>query len=213
MADRKKPKFYVVWEGRRPGIYSSWADAQEQVNGYAGAKFKSFESRAEAEAAFRGAYRDHVGKTAVAAVKSLTELEALGVNLDAVAVDAACAGVPGIMEYQGVIIRTGEQFFHAGPYHDGTNNIGEFLAIVQALMMLKQEGKPNVPIYSDSKTARAWVREKAYRTNLARTPHNAPIFDLLGWALTWLKQNPVTNPILMWETEAWGEIPADFGRK
>jgi ribonuclease HI len=211
VAERKKQKFYVVWEGRRPGIYTNWPDAQEQVTAYRGAKFKSFDSRGEAEAAFRGAYEQHVGKPA--GWRPVEDLGALGVRLDGVAVDAACAGVPGPMEYQGVVIRTGEQMFHAGPYHDGTNNVGEFLAIVQALMMLKDEGKPDVPVYSDSKTARSWVEQKTYRTNLARTPRNGPIFDLLDWGVEWLKKNRVTNPILVWETERWGEIPADFGRK
>ena len=44
------------------------------------------------------------------------------------AVDAACSGNPGPMEYQCIDLQTGAQVFHYGPIH-GTNNIGEFLAI------------------------------------------------------------------------------------
>ena len=47
------------------------------------------------------------------------------------AVDAACSGNPGPMEYQCIDLQTGAQVFHYGPIH-GTNNIGEFLAIVHA---------------------------------------------------------------------------------
>jgi ribonuclease HI len=212
MADRKRPKFYVVWGGRKPGIYTTWADAQEQVVGYQGAKYKSFPSREEAETAFQGAYRDYIGKEKIAP-RSPAQLEALGVNLDAVAVDAACSGAPGPMEYRAVWVRTGEELFHGGPYEEGTNNVGEFLAIVHALALLKKQGKPDVPIYSDSMNAASWVRFRTCRTKLTPTPRNTRIFELLTRAVMWLKENPVTNPILKWDTEHWGEIPADFGRK
>lgn len=48
-----KQKFYVVWRGLAPGIYTSWADTERQVKGVAGARYKSFASRAEAEAALQ----------------------------------------------------------------------------------------------------------------------------------------------------------------
>ena len=48
----KKEKYYVVWAGVNPGIYTSWTDCQLQTKGYEGAKYKSFESREEAEKAF-----------------------------------------------------------------------------------------------------------------------------------------------------------------
>jgi ribonuclease HI len=209
---RRIEKFYVVWEGHQPGIYTSWPETLRQVEGYGRAKYKSFESREQAEAAFRGYYWDHAGKPAAPA-RTVAELESLGVNLDAVAVDAACAGTPGPMEYRGVLIRTGEQLFQAGPFEEGTNNAGEFLAIVHALALLKQRDQPDTPIYSDSQIARAWIRKRTCRTNLQPTPRNKRIFELLTRAVMWLKENPVTNPILVWKTEEWGEIPADYGRK
>lgn len=210
---KAKPKFYVVWEGRNPGIFSTWADAERQVAGFAGAKFKSFASRIEAEQAYRGNYQDFTGKETRTVRKSRQELERLGVQFDGVAVDAACAGVPGPLEYRGVLLDTGEELFHQGPYEDGTNNIGEFLALVHALALLEKQGKPHVPIYSDSRTALAWVQARQCRTKHERSTRNEPLFRLIDRAEAWLRQNPVRNPLRKWETEEWGEVPADFGRK
>jgi ribonuclease HI len=69
------------------------------------------------------------------------------------------------------------------------------------------------PIYSDSRTAIAWVKAKRIRTNLDRTAKNEQLFQLVDRALDWLKSNTWKNSILKWETAYWGEIPADFGRK
>ena len=127
--------------------------------------------------------------------------------------DAACSKNPGPVEYQGVWVRTGERIFHAGPFADGTNNIGEFLALVHGLALLKQQGRPHTPIYTDSRTARAWVRNRQLKTTLTPTDSNAQLFAMVKRALNWLRENEITNPILTWDTPVWGEIPADFGRK
>lgn len=210
---KTKSKFYVVWEGRKPGIYTAWDDAETQVAGFAGAKFKSFATRHEAEQAYAANYWQFAGKDTKTLKKSREELERLGVRFDGIAVDAACAGVPGPVEYRGVSLASGEVVFHKGPYEDGTNNIGEFLALVHALAMLEQQGKPDVPIYSDSKTALAWVRDRKCRTRHERSSGNEELFRLVDRAEAWLSSNPVRNPLLKWETEEWGEVPADFGRK
>ncbi|MBL7827056.1 MAG: ribonuclease H family protein [Saprospiraceae bacterium] len=205
-----KKKFYVVWEGRKPGIYSTWDECKAQVEGVAQAKYKSFESQAEAEAAFKSDYWKFVQKSTAAK----TPKQPVGKFIrESVAVDAACSGNPGDMEYQGVWTVDGKQLFHVGPLPDGTNNIGEFLAIVHALAMLKLQNKPNLPIYSDSKTAQGWVKKGKCNTKLEATGRNAKIFELIDRAEKWLAINKITNPILKWETDVWGEIPADFGRK
>ena len=134
------------------------------------------------------------------------------VKANAWAVDAACSGNPGPMEYQAIDLQTGAQVFHFGPMQ-GTNNIGEFLAIVHALALCAKTGQTQLPIYSDSRNAIAWVKQRHCRTKLAPTAANAPIFDLIRRAEAWLHAHTYTNPILKWETEAWGENPADFGRK
>ena len=130
-----------------------------------------------------------------------------------ISVDAACSGNPGTMEYQGVDTLTKRRIFHQGPFKDGTNNIGEFLALVHGLGYLKKHGHDTVPIFTDSVTAMAWVRNKKAKTTLERTPNNAILFELVARAEQWLKTNTYNNPIIKWDTEKLGEIPADFGRK
>ena len=131
----------------------------------------------------------------------------------ALAVDAACAGNPGRMEYQGVQVNNGKVIFKMGPYPEATNNIGEFLAIVHALSFLNAKGFPDTPIYSDSVTGMAWVRKKKANTKLAPTARNREIVDLISRAEKWLRTHTYRNPVLKWDTDKWGEIPADFGRK
>jgi ribonuclease HI len=116
------------------------------------------------------------------------------------------------MEYRGVYVADGTEIFHVGPFEDGTNNIGEFLGIVHALALLAQK-KSNLPIYSDSVNAIKWVERKKCNTKLKETSRNQIIFELIARAEKWLNENTYSNPILKWQTEIWGEIPADFGRK
>ncbi len=213
----KKQKYYVVWAGLKPGIYPNWPDAKAQIDGFAGAKYKSFESRDEAETAYRSShvkYYDYSKKTAPSvSTGSSGKISRANIIQDSICVDAACSGNPGLMEYRGVYTKTKDQIFHQGPFKKGTNNIGEFLALVHGLAFLKREGKDTMTIYSDSMTAIAWVRNKKAKTNLKESPVNEAIFDLIERAEIWLKNNTFKNPIVKWETEDWGEIPADFGRK
>ena len=48
-----KSKFYVVWHGVEPGIYTDWDTCKQQINGFDGAIYKSFSTREEAEEAYR----------------------------------------------------------------------------------------------------------------------------------------------------------------
>jgi ribonuclease HI len=209
----KSKKFYVVWKGVQPGIYDNWEEASLQVQGFTGAQYKSFSSKKEAETAFKGSFWSVAGQSSGTTKLSHDSLSKVGVNLDALAVDAACSGNPGPMEYRGVHIKTGNEIFRIGPLDDGTNNIGEFLALVHGLAWLKQQGSPKVPIYTDSRNAQSWIKAKTCRTKLERSGRNDKIFELIERAEAWLAKNPVTNPIIKWETDQWGEIPADFGRK
>ncbi|MCL5999143.1 MAG: ribonuclease H family protein [Chloroflexi bacterium] len=207
----KKQKYYVVWTGRKPGIYTNWEECSAQVTGYPGQAYKSFESRDAAEKAYRGTYEDYMGQH----VSNLSPQQLLEIGkpiLASYSVDAACAGNPGPLEYRCVYTETGREIFKQGPFERGTNNIGEFLAIVHALALFKPQGI-TLPIYSDSENAISWVQEKKCKTNLQPDDRNATLFDLIARAEKWLAGNEYGNPILKWETEAWGEIPADFGRK
>ncbi|MDO4496375.1 MAG: ribonuclease H family protein [Bacteroidales bacterium] len=131
---------------------------------------------------------------------------------DALAVDAACSGNPGPMEYRGVIVRTGQEIFRVGPLQGGTNNIGEFLAIVHGLALQEQQGT-QLPLYSDSVNAQLWIRNGKCKTTLKPNEENATIFDMINRAERWLATHTFRLPIYKWDTKKWGEIPADFGRK
>ena len=135
-----------------------------------------------------------------------------GVRLDAWAVDAACSGNPGPMEYQAIDLATGARVFHFGPMK-GTNNIGEFLAIVHALALMQQQGLHDKAIYSDSYNAILWVNKRQCKTKLERTPETEPLYQIIARAERWLQTHQWRNPIIKWETQKWGEVPADFGRK
>lgn len=246
-----KQKFYVVWEGRQPGVYTTWEDCQEQIDGYPGAKFRSFPSQEEAVEAFRSqedaetelllthiavknaesghhpAAPQPVAPTHVPAVTPVApQIQAPPrpvskvdysripeINLNAIAVDGACSGNPGLMEYRGVSVATGEELFHVGPLADGTNNVAEYLAIIHGLAYLFQRNDSTTAIYTDSATAVAWVRNRGCRTQLKPTEANAKIFNLIARANVWIRTHQTANPILRWNTSIWGEIPADFARK
>ncbi|WP_430908737.1 viroplasmin family protein [Maribacter sp. 2-571] len=209
----KKAKFYTVWKGKRSGIYMSWDDCKAAISGVKGAQYKSFATFDMAKKAFNGNYEEYKGKKKGETSLSSEQLLQIGKpNLHSISVDAASSGNPGVMEYQGVDTKTGKKLFGQGPFVQGTNNIGEFLAIVHGLAYLKERKSDRV-LYTDSRTAMSWVRKKTCNTKLAETEKNKPLFDLIRRAIQWLKSNPHQTPIVKWETKAWGEIPADFGRK
>jgi ribonuclease HI len=205
----EKTKFYVVWKGRRSGVYSSWKACEAQVQGYPGAQYKSFGSRIAAEQALRGKYSSQTGKPATSGDWLFAPHPPLA---DSIVVDAACSGSPGRLEYRGVDLRSGREIFREGPFGNGTNNIGEFLAIVHALEWLKKK-KSDLPVYSDSETAIIWVKAKRCNTKLVPDRTNAPLFGMIAHAEKWLAEQKKANPVLKWDTIAWGEIPADFNRK
>ena len=208
-----KKKFYVVWEGHKKGVFTSWNVCKKHIENFSGAQYKAFSSKDEAEKAFKGNYNDYKGKDTKKPVISAEELKLMGKPVfPSLSVDAACAGNPGKMEYRGVDSETKRQLFIQGPFEKGTNNIGEFLALVHGLGFLKQR-EFKYPIYSDSKIAISWVKTGQCRTNLPISSENKDLFDLVKRAEKWLKENTYTTQILKWETKAWGEIPADFGRK
>ena len=192
----KKNKYYVVWQGNAPGIYDSWAECEKQIKGVAGAKYKSYESRTLAEQAFR------IGPELAASVverqtkgESMLTVDDQGMTairpdvagpkpeLDAIAVDAACSGNPGVMEYQGVYVA------------------------------YLKKNKMSQILYSDSVNAINWVRAKQCRTKLPLTPDTEKLYDIIHRAEAWLHNNRYSTEIRKWDTDHWGEIPADFGRK
>jgi len=211
-----KNKFYVVWQGRTPGIYESWEACEKEIAGIKGAKYKSFPNKLTAETAFKEGPEAYWGKETAPAI-DLSGAKEQPVS-PAIAVDAACSGNPGKMEYQGVFVDFGTQpatsvkLFKSPSFENGTNNIGEFLAIVHALAWQKQKHL-SYPIYSDSVNAQLWIRQKKCKTKLQPNAKNEYLFQLIARAENWLNNNTIEVPILKWKTEIWGEIPADYGRK
>ena len=202
-------KFYVVWRGRKPGIYPTWDLAKTQVDGFQGARFKSYPTHSEAQKAFAdGPPPANYSPRIQPNWRDFPEIDRA-----ALSVDAACSGNPGDMEYRGVWIDSGEEWFRFGPYPNGTNNIGEFLALVHALKLLISEHRSTL-IYTDSETGMSWLRLKKAKSQLPRTPATAAVWALVDEAEAWLHQvNTSPFTIQKWKTEKWGEIPADFGRK
>ncbi len=219
MSTNNKRKWYVVWVGTEPGICDTWTECQLRTKGYAGARYKSFDNQQDAVEAWRNGFEQEARGVLRAIANAPHRKDEVDYTLipeiipGSWAVDAACSKNPGAMEYRGVDVYTGEQIFHQGPFPQGTNNIGEFLAIVHALALLYNRGDGTTTIYSDSRTAQVWVRRRMCGTKLERTPQNARLLNIVARAEQWLQTHTTTNPIRKWETDKWGEIPADFGRK
>lgn len=209
----KKKKYYVVWFGNPTGIFDNWEECKRSIKGITGAQYKSFLTFEEAKIAYNKEYADYKGKNTKKKKLTKEELEKIGEpNLYTISVDAASSGNPGKMEYRGVDTQTHQQLFHQGPFLQGTNNVGEFLALVHGLAYLKQI-KSDRNIYSDSKIAMSWVKKKKCNTKLKQSSKNKNLFELIERAEIWLQKNSYSTIIIKWETKAWGEIPADFGRK
>ncbi len=203
----KKAKFYVVWKGHKTGVFNSWDECNINVHGYEGALYKSFNTLAEAQTAFKqNPYKSF--NTSKSKSSKTTNQQIIQ---DSLSVDAACSGNPGVMEYRAVHVSTKKEWF-IKKFPIGTNNIGEFLAIVHALALMK-EHKINIPIYSDSATAISWVKKKKCNTKLNLDKDTKELYEVIQRAEDWLKNNSWNQQLLKWETDIWGEIPADFGRK
>lgn len=223
-------RYYAVFKGRHPGVYDDYNDAMEQVDGYEGAVFKSYATPEEAASAYRrGTVRDtaaQLGSFLINASRHRKKPEKDDdrierhpdyfsfpeIDLKGWAVDASCLGNPGVMEYRGVELMSGKELFKVGPFKKGTNNIGEFLAIVHALALMARMNE-NHTIYSDSVSGMAWVRNRKVKTQLARNADTEQLFRMMERAMSWLNTHRYDTKILKWDTDRWGEIPADFGRK
>ncbi|MCC5921456.1 MAG: ribonuclease H family protein [Cyclobacteriaceae bacterium] len=209
---KKKLKWYVVWKGVKTGVFDSWSECQAQIAGYTGAQYKSFESLSEAEKAYNKGASDYIGKGSVKSSTGKAKVSRNNIIWDSIAVDAAASSASKLMEYRGVFTKSKKEIFRSEAYYGGTNNIGEFLAIVHALALSKAKGY-NGPIYTDSKTAMSWVKKKKANTKFDAQLADPAIKELIDRAEKWLSTNTFENHLLKWETESWGEIPADFGRK
>jgi ribonuclease HI len=172
-------KFYVVWSGRQTGVFTDWVTTQRAVEKYAGARFKSFRTRAEAEQAFaRGGSASIPAKTAGRESANTPESERRPTHrahqLDvSIYCDGACEPNPGNAGSGIVVYRNGKlaELWY-GLYNPmGTNNTAELNALYHALCMAEAEIKAGntVEVCSDS----------AYSINCIRSW--APSWEKKGW--------------------------------
>lgn len=205
-------KFYVVWKGKKRGVFDTWDECKLSVQGVPGAKFKSFGSKARAEAEFKG--------TTLMPPKEDTAVTEEGYKFDttdmAIAVDGACSGTRG--EYRGVLLPSKAEVFRGGPWEHCTNNVMEYLAVIRGIRWMSNRGI-RIPIYTDSRTALKWIRDDPEHT--CRTTHEPPadsdVADEIRRSRRWLRTRADRAKLIAclrkWDTEALGEIPADFNRK
>ncbi len=222
-----RQKFYAVWVGRIPGVYLDWESCKAQVHGHPVAEFRGYATRDQAERAWRAGSRRAaaaqelpspqvalIAPTLAPASEHNRPPEAPTIvsrPTKGLTVDASCIGNPGETEYQGVDLATGQTVFRQSVGW-GTNNIGEFLAIVHGLAILAKNDDDG-PIFSDSLLAIQWVRDGKSRSTHIQNPLAVRACALIVRAETWLREQPRRTSILHWKTKLWGEIPADFGRK
>lgn len=203
-----KNKFYVVWIGREQGIFDSWEECKKQIDGFAGAKYKGFTTYEQALLALQS----YPSNTNI--VNPIIEKIQNNFPHNSIAVDAAVNMKNGIMEYRGIHLSSMQIIFHVGPLDYGlkSNNIAEFLAIVHGLQWLWQYDI-NAPVYSDSFTAITWVKNQKINSKVLEKNPVPQIKERIEKALKWLKEHPKHAEVIKWNTQEWGEIPADFNRK
>ncbi len=184
-------KFYAIAKGRKPGIYDNWPAAQAQVMGFAGAVYKGFPSRAEAEAWLkRPSYGPSTRRSAPAPATATghashgnTEPRDGEVTIYS---DGGARYNPGPGGYGIVIVADGERQEFSGGFAHTTNNRMELTGCIEALRRLTRRDQPIV-LYTDS----------SYVVNGITK----------GWAKGWRKRgwikadkSPAINPDL------WGEL-------
>ena len=124
-----------------------------------------------------------------------------------IATDAAHSTKKSLTEYQGIDLATGERIFYRG-LGNQTVNIGEFLAVVEAVKyIIENDFQPRV-IYTDSMTAISWFNNKSTASNKQNKElKKAELF------LRIMAYDVDTIEVRHWDNRRWGETPADFGNK
>lgn len=208
MSKKNQQKRYVVWKWKKTWIFSSWEEVETLVKWFSGAKYKSFDSVILANQAFSDWSQQYYSLPTKKKISWKTNI--LPFQKNSIAVDAACSGNPWIMEYQGIDLVSGKQIFYK-KFDNWTNNIGEFLALVHALSYLENIWSSDIYIYTDSKIAMSWVKQKICKT---QAQISYTLQEVITRAEQWLQVNTIDEQkILKWKTSERGEIPADFGRK
>ncbi|MFT5445653.1 MAG: ribonuclease HI [Gammaproteobacteria bacterium] len=174
MGSKLAKKYYVVWQGRKTGVFADWVSCKQQVDKFPGARFKSFSSRAEAEVAYgkpgtvatvssarantvaRAGARPASRAKSNNAVKtySIAEVEALQADTK-IFTDGGCEPNPG-QAGSGIAVyreQKPDQLWYGLYNPAGTNNTAELNALHQGMLMAEQETSVgrSVAIFCDSK--------------------------------------------------------------
>lgn len=209
----KKNKRYVVRKWHRSGIFSTWQECEQMIHWFPNAQYKAFSSQQDAILAYQKNYKEYEWRDTIKSLISPEEKQTIwDPILSSIAVDASCSGNPWVLEFRWVHTQSHKELFSYGPFDNGTVNIGEFLALVEWLKYAKAN-KIKV-VYTDSRTARARVRDIKVKTTLQQDKDNKELFTMVDDAIKRLKNNSVVDiKIAKRETSLWWEIPADYGRK
>ena len=194
---KSKKKYYVVWNGRRNGIFGTWADCLHSINGFPGARYKSFKCRERAEAEFSGRL--------LLPPESADELS--------IAVDGACSGSVG--EFRGVMLPCKIEIFREGPFEGATNNLMEYVAVIEGLRWMERRGIRH-PVYSDSRVAISWVTDGGHKMvtpDGGASEISKRVTGATAWLGSCVDKVGLVACIRKWDTSRYGEIPADFNRK
>jgi ribonuclease HI len=211
-------KHYVVWVGKKPGVYDNWPECQQQVSGFKGALYKSFADKSSADLAFQqGQANTEQSVLDPMPVVTVTKASTGRPLPPYLSVDAAYSHSTKILEWRGVLVKedgSTEQVFRSRPYNGGSANIGEFLAVLDGYSYLSTNNLA-IPLYSDSITAQAWLRDAVINSTVKLTTELNSYLKVRLEALRngSFKTIQAVCPIRDWKSSAWGEIPADFGRK
>lgn len=209
---KSERKFYVVRKWKEIWIFDSWNKCKENVIWFSDAKYKAFSNMDEAKIALKEWWQKYY-EVKNTSKKEKIDNKDIPFFAESIAVDAACSWNPWEMEYRWIDLQTWKDIFHK-KYKIWTNNIWEFLAIVDWLKYLWDSDKS---IYSDSRIAISRVNQWKCKTQIK--VDNNFILDLwitieaIKEAEKWLRNNGIKHKILKRNTENWWEIPADFGRK
>jgi len=169
-------KYYVVWEGRERGIFTDWDTCKRQVDQFAGARYKSYKTRQEAEIAFRSSAAAAF-KKAKATPKpkrssasgpktySVDEIASLDVSTKIFA-DGGCDPNPGKAASGVAVYRDGAvaDLWYGLFNPAGTNNTAELNALHQSLLLAQREiaEQQSVAIFCDSKYAIQCITQWAF---------------------------------------------------
>jgi len=162
-------KFYVVWKGRKPGVYKDWNSCKKQVDAYAGAKYKSFKTWDEAldqyqnnkpgsspKASDSSSIKNGKSVSSNRGIKTYTSDEISGMpETVKIFTDGGCEPNPGEAGSGVAIYQDGEvsELWYGLYNPQGTNNTAELNALHQGLLIAKEKvanGETAV-LFSDSK--------------------------------------------------------------